>query len=99
MSLYHIVTCIDTYFHVSIVPLHKPFLQFAFEGQAYQYMVLLCGLSLSPRIFTNIAEVAHAPLREVSICILNYLSINPARLCPSLLGYLCSLAGPTESHF
>ncbi|XP_051557284.1 uncharacterized protein LOC127442927 [Myxocyprinus asiaticus] len=63
----------DAYFHVSILPRHRPFLRFAFEGQAYQYKVLPFGLSLSPRIFTNVAEAALAPLREVGIRILNYL--------------------------
>ncbi|KAI2645050.1 Transposon Ty3-G Gag-Pol polyprotein [Labeo rohita] len=27
----------DAYFHVSILPRHRPFLRFAFEGRAYQY--------------------------------------------------------------
>ncbi len=27
----------DPYFHVSILPCHRPFLRFAFEGRAYQY--------------------------------------------------------------
>ncbi len=43
----------DAYFHVSILPRHRPFLRFAFEGQAYQYKVLPFGLSLSPRVFTS----------------------------------------------
>ncbi len=63
----------DAYFHVSILPRHRPFLRFVFEGQAYQYKVLPFRLSLSPRVFTKIAEAALAPLREVGICILNYL--------------------------
>ncbi len=41
------------YFHVSILPCHRPFLRFAFEGRAYQYKVLPFGLSLSPRVFTS----------------------------------------------
>ncbi len=48
-------------------------LRFAFEERAYQYEVPPFGLSLSPRIFTKIAEAALAPLREVGIRILNYL--------------------------
>ncbi len=48
----------DAYFHVSTVPRHRPFLRFAFEGRAYQYKVLPFGLSLSPRVFTKVAEVA-----------------------------------------
>ncbi len=30
----------DAYFHVSILPRHRPFLRFTFEGRAYQYKVL-----------------------------------------------------------
>ncbi|KAL0152709.1 hypothetical protein M9458_052432 [Cirrhinus mrigala] len=39
----------DAYFHVSILPRHRPFLRFAFEGRAYQYKVLPFGLALSPQ--------------------------------------------------
>ncbi|KAI2666668.1 enzymatic polyprotein [Labeo rohita] len=46
---------------------------FAFEGRAYQYKVLPFGLSLSPGVFTKVAEAALAPLREMGIRILNYL--------------------------
>ncbi|KAI2645082.1 ORF V: Enzymatic polyprotein [Labeo rohita] len=51
-----------------------PFLQFAFEGRAYQYKVLLFRLSLSPRVFTKVAEAAIVPLRECGVRILNYLN-------------------------
>ncbi len=54
----------DAYFHVSILPRHRPFLRFAFEGRAYQYKVLPFGLSLSPRVFTKVVEAALVPLRE-----------------------------------
>ncbi len=30
----------DPYFHLSILPCHRPFLRFAFEGRAYQYPAL-----------------------------------------------------------
>ncbi|KAG1930863.1 septin-8 [Pimephales promelas] len=63
----------DAYFHVSILPRHRPFLRFAFEGQAYQYAVLPFGLALSPRVFTKIVEAALVPLREHGVRILNYL--------------------------
>ncbi len=63
----------DAYFHVSILPRHRPFLRFAFEGRAWQYRVLPFGLSLSPRVFTKVVEGALTPLREVGIRILNYL--------------------------
>ncbi len=63
----------DAYFHVSILPRHRPFLRFAFEGRAWQYRVLPFGLSLSPRVFTKVVEGALNPLREVGVRILNYL--------------------------
>ncbi len=64
----HILSCIrhqdwfadidlkDAYFHVLILPRHRPSLRFAFEGRAYQYKVLPFGLSLSPRVFTKLVE-------------------------------------------
>ncbi len=55
----------DAYFHVSILPRHRPFLRFAFEGRAWQYRVLPFWLSLSPCVFTKIVEGALTPLREV----------------------------------
>ncbi len=63
----------DAYFHVSILPRHRPFLRFAFEGRAWQYRVLPFGLSLSPRVFTKVVEGALTPLWEVGVRILNYL--------------------------
>ncbi len=42
-------------------------------SRVYQYKVLPFGLSLSPRIFTKVAEVALVPLRERGVRILNYL--------------------------
>ncbi len=63
----------DAYFHVSILPRHRPFLRFAFEGRAWQYRVLPFRLSLSPRVFTKVVEGALTPLREVGVRILNYL--------------------------
>ncbi|KAI2668815.1 ORF V: Enzymatic polyprotein [Labeo rohita] len=63
----------DAYFHVSILPRHRPFLRFAFEGRAYQYKVLPFSLSLSPRVFTKVAEAALSPLWQTGIRILNYL--------------------------
>ncbi|KAI2652818.1 ORF V: Enzymatic polyprotein [Labeo rohita] len=64
----------DAYFHVLILPRHRPFLRFAFEGRAYQYKVLPFGLSLSPRVFTKVAEAALSPLWQTGIRILNYLN-------------------------
>ncbi len=63
----------DAYFHVSVLPPHRPFLRFAFEGWAYQYKVLPFGLSLPPRIFTKVVEADLVPMREHGVRILNYL--------------------------
>ncbi|KAL0152613.1 hypothetical protein M9458_052336 [Cirrhinus mrigala] len=63
----------DAYFHVSILPRHRPFLRFAFEGRVFQYKVLPFGLALSPVVFTKLAEGALAPPWELGIRILNYL--------------------------
>ncbi len=63
----------DAYFHVLILPRHRPFLRFAFEGRAWQYRVLPFGLSLTPRVFTKVVEGALTPLWEVGVRILNYL--------------------------
>lgn len=49
------------------------FFGFTFEGQAYHYKVLPFGLSLSLHVFTLVTEAALALLREVAICILDYL--------------------------
>ncbi|KAL0177313.1 hypothetical protein M9458_026207, partial [Cirrhinus mrigala] len=85
LTVRHMLTCVqqqdwfvaidlkDAYFHVSILPRHRSFLRFAFEGRAYQYKVLPFVLSLSPRVFTKVAEAALAPLRKQGIRILNYL--------------------------
>ncbi len=63
----------DAYFHVSILPRHRPFLCFAFEGRVYQCKALPFGLSLSPRVFTKVMEEALVPLKEAVIHILNYI--------------------------
>ncbi len=87
----------DAYFHVSILPRHRPFLRFAFEGRAWQYRVLPFGLSLSPRVFTKVVEGALAPLREVGVRILNYLddwlilAQSREQLCDLVLRHLSQL--------
>ncbi len=54
-------------------PHHRRFLRFAFEGVAYQYMVLPFGLSLAPCNFMKCMDVALSPLRQMGVRILNYL--------------------------
>jgi len=57
---------------INILPRHRLFLRFAFEGQAYQYVVPPFGLALSPHLFTKVveAEADLVPLWEHGICIL-----------------------------
>lgn len=62
----------DAYFHVSVLPQHKPFLLFAFMGQALWHKVLSFGQSLSPHVFTKVTEAGPVLLREVGILIFNY---------------------------
>ena len=54
-------------------PVHRPFLRFAFQGQAYQFRVLPFGLSLSPRVFTRVVAAALSPLQAAGSKILPYL--------------------------
>ncbi len=63
----------DAYFHVPICPDHRPFLRFAFQGQAYQFKVLLSGLSLSPRVFIRVVATAFSPLQLSGMKIFLYL--------------------------
>lgn len=52
----------DAYFHISILPIHRRFLRFAFQGKASEYLAVLCGLALAPRTFKCV-EAALAPQR------------------------------------
>lgn len=70
-----ILRCIQSQNWFSAVDLKDPYfhiLWFAYEGWVYQYMVLPFRLSLSPRVFTRVAEGTLALLREAGIRILNY---------------------------
>ncbi|XP_051534025.1 uncharacterized protein LOC127429192 [Myxocyprinus asiaticus] len=49
----------DAYFHVSILPRHRPFLRFAFEGQAYQYK---SSLSACPCLLASLRRSQRLPL-------------------------------------
>ena len=57
----------DAYFHVPILPSHRPFLRFAFANVIYQFKVLPFGLSSAPRVFTKILAplVAHIHLQGI----------------------------------
>lgn len=64
----------DAYFHVFILPRHRPFLHFAFDGWANKYKVLLFRLSLLPYVYMKVAETTLIPMREHGIRILNNLN-------------------------
>jgi hypothetical protein len=44
----------DAFLHVLVDPAHRKYLQFQWQGQAYQFRTLPFGLSLSPLVFTKI---------------------------------------------
>lgn len=61
------------YFHVSIHPSCRRFLRFVIGGLHYQYVVLLFGLSTSPRVFSKCVIVIATHLRLQGIRIFQYL--------------------------
>ncbi len=82
----------DAYFYVSILPQHKPFLWFAFKGQAWQYRVLPFRLSQSKRVFMKFVEGALALLREVGIRVISMIGSfrpGPDNSC-AITGTWCS---------
>ncbi len=60
----------DAYFHVSILPRHRPF--YGLRSKV-RHGSTGSSPSGSPRVFTKIVEGALTPLREVGVRILNYL--------------------------
>ena len=63
----------DAYFHISIIPAHRRFLRFAYNGVAYEYQTVPFGLSVAPRLFTKCVESALHPLRMKGIRVLAYI--------------------------
>ncbi len=63
----------NAYFHIQVAPRHRRLLRFAFEGIAYQFMVLPFSLSLAPRMFTICLDAALSPPKQSRMRILNYL--------------------------
>ena len=89
----------DAYFQIQIIPRHRPFLRFAFDGQVFQYTVLPFGLSLAPRTFTKCMDAALAPLRSRGMRILNYLDdwLIIAHSTEELVSHREALLGHLES--
>ncbi|KAK5881766.1 hypothetical protein CesoFtcFv8_022528 [Champsocephalus esox] len=63
----------DAYFHITIIPKHRKFLRFSFQGISYQYNRLSFGYSLAPRTFSKCVETALEPLRRGGMRVLFYL--------------------------
>ena len=63
----------DAYFQIPISRGHWRFLRLGFAGRVYEFQVLPFGISLAPRTFTRLMDVALSPLRQGGIRILNYL--------------------------
>ncbi len=61
------------YFHISIYPAHRKYLRFSFQNEAYEFVTLLPGLSLAPRMFSRCIEAALSPLRYKGLRISAYL--------------------------
>jgi hypothetical protein len=54
----------DAYLTVPVNSSQQKYLRFAWKGRVYQFRCITFGLSPTPRIFTNILEVAVAFLRR-----------------------------------
>ncbi|KAI3374587.1 hypothetical protein L3Q82_021162 [Scortum barcoo] len=63
----------DAYFHVPIIPKHRRFLRFSFQGIQYQYNRLPFRYSLAPRTFSRCVETVLEPLRRTGMRVLFYL--------------------------
>ena len=63
----------DAYFHVPVAPEHTRFLRFAYDGRAYEFLVLPFGLSTAPRVFTRIVRTIEAFLKIQGVDMHQYL--------------------------
>jgi len=63
----------DAYVHIPIIPKHRKFLRFSFQGISYQYNSLPFGYSLAPRTFSKCVETALEPLHRGGMRVLFYL--------------------------
>ena len=61
----------DAYFHVA--PEHTRYLRFAYNGRAFEFLVLPFGLSTAPRVFTRIVRVIEAFLKIQGVDMHQYL--------------------------
>ncbi|KAJ1154449.1 hypothetical protein NDU88_007201 [Pleurodeles waltl] len=63
----------DAYFHIPILKSHRKYLRFVGGSQHYQFVVLLFGLTSTPRVFTKVMAVVAASLRRKGIAVFPYL--------------------------
>ena len=57
----------NAYFHVAVAPEHTRYLCFAYNGRAFEFLVLPFGLSTAPRVFTRIVN-GHRGLPQSTRC-------------------------------
>ena len=63
----------DAYFHMAVAPEHTRYLRFAYNGRAFEYLVLPFGLSTAPRVFTRIVRVIETFLKVQGVDMHQYL--------------------------
>ena len=63
----------DAYFHVAVAPEHTRYLRLAYNGRAFEFLVLPFGLSTAPRVFTRIVRVIEAFLKIQGVDMHQYL--------------------------
>ena len=63
----------DAYYHMAVAPEHSRYLRFACNGRVFEFLVLPCGLSTAPRVFTRIVRVIEAFLKVQNVDMHKYL--------------------------
>ena len=63
----------DAYFHIPIHPNFRKYLRFAVLGRVFQFKALPFGMSIAPRVFTEVMKEIAKILREAGIIIHMYL--------------------------
>ena len=63
----------DAYFHVAVAAEHTRYLPFAYNGRAFEFLVLPFGQSTAPRVFTRIVRVIEVFLKVQGVDMHQYL--------------------------
>jgi hypothetical protein len=63
----HLITldAVQAYSHLEVVPEHRQYLGFAFEGQYYRYRTMPFGLSTAPMVWTSVMRAASSHINRV----------------------------------